>query len=369
MEKKTGGIMSNACNAVQCLEDVRMASKTTNHCTNTSNSRSEPLNSTAITSEKSKQPRKKTTYTSKIDGLLYLISNNSIRIATRGSTAVDISKNELTCLCGMPADERQTIIRGNFNERQRVPVYKLLRLIAEKRISVFDLHTEDTIETCHNPGFEYTTVDNLQYVITGDIVKARTSGSSPVKITRTQIEQIFNMSEPAFKSYIASNFGKSQRYTIRKMYTLAKNGLVSFWGLKVKEEPPKIKTVIERSKRGSQRKTNYVSVEGTNFSYRYDGNELLFRSKTTAPFRVEREVYADLISMHDSQVSAYVYRNYDKRFVWIARQLVRFVKSGKIAFFGIDAPKPKPWVEPEINKQIRAALKRTNPNNRQMNKQ
>lgn len=130
----------------------------------------------------------------------------------------------------------------------------------------------------------------------------------------------------------------------------------------------------------------YIKIGNTEFVYCYDNDTLYFKSGTDkiSPVRVNKETYLTMLSLNEKGLKAYVFQNYGyNNYRLLAHKFVELAKSGIITFFDVNVAdvaydydfdpiamrsqpiERKSYIEPEINKLVREALRRTNPENNQ----
>jgi hypothetical protein len=143
-----------------------------------------------------------------------------------------------------------------------------------------------------------------------------------------------------------------------------------------------VKTSLKQPvKRGRQ--TPYMDIQGTDFRFYIDGGVLFFRPVKggVSPIKITEIELRHVLSLGESGLSSYLHHNYSyQNSRWLVQKLIVVVKSGAMTFFDINPDeldtnleyvfKPKTEVarkqyqEPEINRQIRASLRRSDPKNR-----
>jgi hypothetical protein len=134
------------------------------------------------------------------------------------------------------------------------------------------------------------------------------------------------------------------------------------------------------------KKSKYIGIGGTEFQYYYDNGIRFFRSgeKSIAPVKVNQEAYVKILSLNEHGLGNYLNDTYEfSSYRWLARKFVEVARSSIITFFDVNPTEierdrefsgkivgyqkiqRKAFVEPEINKQIRNSLRRTDPKNKQ----
>jgi hypothetical protein len=134
------------------------------------------------------------------------------------------------------------------------------------------------------------------------------------------------------------------------------------------------------------KKSKYIGIGGTEFQYYYDSGIRFFRSgeKSIAPVKVNQEAYVKILSLNEHGFGNYLNDTYEfSSYRWLARKFVEVARSSIITFFDVNPTEierdrefsgkivgyqkiqRKAFVEPEINKQIRNSLRRTDPKNKQ----
>lgn len=120
----------------------------------------------------------------------------------------------------------------------------------------------------------------------------------------------------------------------------------------------------------------YIQIKNTNFVYKYKNDQIWFKSGKTSPLKLNKAEYSNLMSRSGNALLNYLldtFENQNNR--WLARKLIDIAHTGEYIFFDLNVedseacqayvntkkPQTKPFVEPEINNMIKAALKRTNP--------
>jgi len=130
----------------------------------------------------------------------------------------------------------------------------------------------------------------------------------------------------------------------------------------------------------------YIKIGNTEFVYYYDNDILYFKSGTDkiSPVGVNKETYLTMLSLNEKGLKAYVFQNYGfASYRLLAQKFVELAKSGIITFFDVNVAdvacgcdfdqktmrnqpiERRSYIEPEINKLVREALRRTNPENNQ----
>lgn len=130
----------------------------------------------------------------------------------------------------------------------------------------------------------------------------------------------------------------------------------------------------------------YIKIRNTEFVYCYDNDTLYFKSGTdkVSPVGVNKETYLTMLSLNEKGLKAYVFQNYGfASYRSLAHKFVELAKSGIITFFDVSAAdvacdcdfdpttmrsqpiERRSYIEPEVNKLVREALRRTNPENNQ----
>lgn len=108
----------------------------------------------------------------------------------------------------------------------------------------------------------------------------------------------------------------------------------------------------------SMKGLNYITIEGTTFSYGYSEDVLFFKSGKAAPSKISRKAYSEMLPLDDGKLSSYTYNNFEKKEIHLIHKAIYFAKTGKIVFFDMSPPKPRKWIEPATNNLVKAALKR-----------
>lgn len=129
----------------------------------------------------------------------------------------------------------------------------------------------------------------------------------------------------------------------------------------------------------------YIKIGNTDFVYYYDNDIIYFKSGTDkiSPVGVNKETYLTMLSLNEKGLKAYLFQNYGiASYRLLAQKFIELAKSGIITFFDVNVAdvacscdfdqktmrdqliERRSHIEPEINKLVREALRRTNPENK-----
>jgi hypothetical protein len=297
---------------------------------------------------------------------------------TPGGEAIDILNVVLEKLVNMPELDRNGYVRVNYSKYQRRTLNYFLKLASKGKLPEFIPKTNivSEISTAQN----YVTsinlskssrgvIEGLQYNIKDNKICLHSPGGSTVNLSKDVLKSIFQLSEYEREVHLKENYISHQRRPINKLIKLVKEDKLRILDLQLNSDPgeqqklkkkpeQRVKPATPRQKPVNAKKYEYTTIEGTVFSYAYDGEVLFFKSEKTAPAKINRKAYNEMIALDEEKLNRYIFNNFEQRELLLVKKAMHLAKTDKVVFFDMAPPQPEEWKEPGINNIIKAALKR-----------
>lgn len=111
-------------------------------------------------------------------------------------------------------------------------------------------------------------------------------------------------------------------------------------------------------------KTEFQLLENTTINYLEEPDSLILNVPGMKYLEIDKLTYEKILKMDNAELTTYLNTRKDRKEKSTIRRFITAAKERKVLFFDIEPPEikqieRKPYEEPEINKQIRDALRRT----------
>lgn len=322
--------------------------------------------------------REGTSKSTTIENLQYSINGDVVRLYTPGGEAIDILREVLEKLLNMPELDRNGYVRINYSKFQQRTLNYFLKLATKGKLPDFIPKSNSVSETIaaqkqvisinlSNPN--RGSIEGLLYNIRDNKISLHSPGGSTVNISKVVLESIFCLSEYEREMHLKENYTSHQRRPINKLIKLVKEDKLHILDLQLnldtgeqqklkKKSEPRTKSTTPRQKPVNAKKYNYTTIEGTVFSYAYDGDVLCFKSEKTVPVKISRKAYNEMVALEEEKLKRYIFNNFEQRELLLVKKAMNFAKTDIVVFFDMAPPEAEMWREPGINNVIKAALKR-----------
>lgn len=322
--------------------------------------------------------REGTSKSTTIENLQYSFNGDFVKLYTPGGEAIDIMREVLEKLLNMPELDRNGYVRVNYSKFQQRTLNYFLKLASRGKLPEFipksslvsDIQTEQKYVTSINLlNPNRGVVEGLLYNIRDNKISLHSPGGSTVNLSKVVLESIFCLSEYEREMHLKENYTPHQRRPLNKLIKLAKEDKLRILDLQLNSDPgeqhkpkkksePKTKSTTPKQKSVNEKKCEYTPIEGTAFSYGYNGDVLFFKSEKTAPAKISRKAYNEMMALDEEKLKRYLFNNFEQKELLLAKKAMQFAKTDKAVFFDMAPPQPEEWREPGINNIIKAALKR-----------
>jgi hypothetical protein len=225
---------------------------------------------------------------------------------------------------------------------------------------------------------KFETSGNFEYCTISDKVYFRIKRTKTLFLTKEEQIKLVNLPKSEFAEYVKNNYAENARGSVYRLIKLVLENEIKILNVQF----PVNSEIIEKCSQ-----INYMPLKDTGFKYSCSDDILYFKRNSGDSIKITRDTYKALTTASKTAIEEYAASAFKPKDRAIFRKLIELARSGRYRFFDMEftggweeAPesegttvhtqnkKSKLPIEPEkpkkeytvleINRQIRAALKR-----------
>ncbi len=189
----------------------------------------------------------------------YCTTSDKVYFRIKRTKTLVLTKEELNKLVNIPKSEFTEYVGNNYAESARGSVSRLIKLVIEKEIKIFNVQfpvNSEIIEKCSQLNYMPLKDTGFKYSCSDDILYFKRNSGDSIKITRDTYKVLTTASKTAIEEYAVSAFEPKGRAIFRKLIKFARSGQYRFFDMEFtggwEEAPKSEETTVHAQKRKSK---------------------------------------------------------------------------------------------------------------------